>query len=134
MDMNGISYAPFGVPIIKALILGKFILLGHMAGLGGRYTERRVISIIASKALLYLALLIVLSVVEEAVMALIHGQTVIEAFSEAWSGKLWQIVATSFIVLLVLIPYMAVRELNESLDGRLWAMLMEKRTTARSAT
>jgi hypothetical protein len=51
-----------------------------------------------------LALLIFLSLIEEAVVALIHGQTIAAAFTELWSGKLWQILANNFIMLLILVP------------------------------
>ena len=45
----GISYAPYGTAAIKALILGKFILLGEAAGLGDRYEKRRPIHVIGNR-------------------------------------------------------------------------------------
>lgn len=127
LNGQGISFTPFGVAIVKALILGKFILLGQAAHLGGRNHSGRMIVSIAYKSLLFLLLLIVLSVVEEAIVALFHGETVTAALVGLWGGKLWQILATSLVMLLILVPYIGMRELNESVDGRLWRMLSERR-------
>jgi len=42
---EGISYAPFGVAAVKALVLGKFILLVHAVGLGDRFKKRKPITL-----------------------------------------------------------------------------------------
>ncbi|MBP0587809.1 hypothetical protein J8J22_22380, partial [Mycobacterium tuberculosis] len=62
--------------------MAKFILLGHAVHLGDRYSDRRIINVIASKALLYLALLITLSILEEIVVGLIHGRTIAASLSD----------------------------------------------------
>jgi hypothetical protein len=129
----GISFTPFGLAAVKALILGKFILLGQAVRLGDRYDRRRIVYVIAYKALLYLLLLIVLSVLEEAVVGLIHGQTIAASLAEHLAGRLPQILATSLIMLLVLVPYLASNEVNAALgEGRLWALLFEHRAGPQS--
>ena len=45
----GIDYAPYGLAAVKALILGKFMLLGRAARLGDRYQDRRVIHVIVQQ-------------------------------------------------------------------------------------
>jgi hypothetical protein len=130
----GVSYLPFGLPIVKALILAKFILLGHAVGLGDRLGTRRIAHVIAAKALLYLILLVVLSVVEEVVVGLIHGRTMAASLAELGGGTLPQILAASLIVLLVLIPYLASRELDVALgEGRLWELLFKQSVGLRSS-
>jgi hypothetical protein len=124
---EGIGFLPLGVPLVKALILAKFIMLGQMARLGDRVRAPTMITVVACKAVLYLCLLIILSVVEEAVVALIHGRTIVVALTELWGGKLWEILATSLIMLLILIPYIAARELNEAIEGRLWMVFSKHR-------
>jgi hypothetical protein len=130
----GIGYLPSGLAAIKALILAKFIMLGHMIRLGDRRTGVRIVHVIAYKALLYLILLLVLSAVEEVIVGLIHGRTVAASLAEFGGARLPQILATSLIMLLILIPYLASRELNVALgEGRLWTLLFEHRGKARSA-
>lgn len=128
---SGDGFWPFGLPALKALLLAKFILLGHAVHLGDRYSDRRIINVIASKALLYLALLIALSILEEVVVGLIHGRTAAASLSDLL-GKAPQIFATSVIMLLVLIPYLASREISSAFEGGLWRKLLEKRSGLQS--
>lgn len=130
LQSEGIPYSHFGIAAVKALILGKFILLGHALHLGRSHNERRLIHIIAVKALLYLLLLIVFSVIEEGILALVHGKTIETAFVELWGGNLWQILASSFLMLLVLVPYLAFREINEGTNGKLWSFVLRARVRA----
>jgi hypothetical protein len=131
---TGISYLPSGLAAIKALILAKFIMLGHMIRLGDRRAGARFVHVIAYKALLYLILLLVLSVVEEVVVGLIYGRTIAASLAEFGGPKLPQTLATSLIMLLILIPYVASRELNVALGaGRLWTLLFEHRVGLKPA-
>ena len=51
LNAEGISYAPYGLAVVKALILAKFMLVGEAAQLGERYERRRVIYVILHKSL-----------------------------------------------------------------------------------
>ncbi|MGH0282275.1 hypothetical protein RWA02_29250 (plasmid) [Sinorhizobium meliloti] len=128
LGSQGVHVSAFGVAIIKALILGKFILLGHAMKLGERYGRLRLVSVIAYKAGLYLLLLIVLSIVEEAIVGLSNGRTIAATLSEVGGAKLPELLATSMVMLLILIPYLASREFAVALgEGRLWDLLLEYR-------
>lgn len=127
---EGISYLPSGLAAIKALILAKFIMLGHMIRLGDR-RRSRMVYVIAYKALLYLILLLVLSVVEEVIVGLVHGRTSAASLAEFGGDKLPQTLATSLIMLLILIPYLASREVDVALgEGRLWTLLFDEPQSA----
>src|SRR3954471_5670519 len=43
LQAEGIGYAPFGLAVVKALILGKFVLLGHAAHVGERFAQKPLI-------------------------------------------------------------------------------------------
>jgi hypothetical protein len=126
---SGNGFWPFGLPALKALLLAKFIMLGHAIRLGSRYKERRLIVVITTKVVLYFGLLVILSLIEEVVMAVIHGEPVARAIPGVADGSLPQVLATSFIMILVLIPYLASREIDSALDGGLWRALMERRSS-----
>ncbi|RWM81492.1 MAG: hypothetical protein EOR81_05365 [Mesorhizobium sp.] len=127
LGAEGISFLPSGLAAIKALILAKFIMLGQMIRLGDR-RRSRMVYVIAFKAVLYLILLLVLSVVEEVIVGLVHGRAIAASLAEFGGDKLPQTLATSLIMLLILIPYLASRELNDALGkGRLWTLLFENR-------
>lgn len=128
LGSQGVHVSAFGVPVIKALILGKFILLGHAMKLGERYGRLRLVSVIAYKAGLYLLLLMVLSIVEEAIVGLSNGRTIAATLAEVGGAKLPELLATSMVMLLILIPYLASREFAVALgEGRLWDLLLEYR-------
>jgi hypothetical protein len=135
LNAEGISYAPYGLAAVKALILAKFMLVGEAARLGDRYKSRRVIYIILHKSLLFLLLLLVLSEIEEALSGIAHGQTIDTVLTEMGGSALWQTGASSLIVLLILIPYIAFREISAALgEDRLRQLLLAHRqgTTAAS--
>jgi len=106
---QGVAYTPFGLAIIKALILGKFLLFGQMARLGERYQRRRMIHVILSKAVLFLLLLLVLSTVEQLIESAIHDLTFNTMLAE-FVKHLPELLATSVLMLLILIPYISVKE------------------------
>ncbi|HTC10419.1 MAG TPA: hypothetical protein VK726_16770 [Acetobacteraceae bacterium] len=124
----GVSYAPYGVAAVKALILAKFLLLGQIARLGDHYIRRRVIYVILHKSLLFLLLLFVLSEIEDAVVGMLHGQAIRTLVTELGGAALLQTLATTVIMLLILMPYIAFREIAASLgEDRLLQLLTARR-------
>jgi hypothetical protein len=124
LHSQGIEFAPYGVAIVKALILGKFIVIGLALGVGGRGSSRRLVFDILLKSVIFLLLLIVLSVVEEIVVGLIHGRRIQEALAGIGGGTLPEVLATSLLLLLVLIPYFGIREIALRLgEGEMMKLL-----------
>jgi hypothetical protein len=131
LNAAGISYAPYGLAAVKALILAKFMLVGEAARLGDRYKSRRVIYIILHKSLLFLVFLLVLSEIEEAISGILHGRTFDAVLTEMGGSELWQTGAASLIMLLILIPYIAFREISAALgEDRLRQLLLAHRQGA----
>ena len=124
---NGIEYAPYGAALIQALIVGKFIMIGHAVGLGGSHHPRRMALALLTKAVVFLLFLMALCAAEEVVRGLIHGRTVLASVRDLWGGTLLQVFATSLLMLLILIPYLAFRELAGVIGPeRLRAILLER--------
>ncbi len=129
LSQAGVSYVPFGLAAIKALVLGKFLLLLHGAGVGKWARRmRRPASAIALQAMLFASLLVVLTVIEEIIVGKIHGKPLAAVFAELADGSLMEAAATSLLMVLILTPYFAMREINSELgDGVLFRMLMTPR-------
>jgi hypothetical protein len=124
----GIEADFFGLALVKALILGKFILIGDAFKIGGRVTRGRLVFDILYKSAVFLVLLLILSVIEEAFVALFHGHPIREAVPRVAGGTLLQVFATSLLMLLILIPYFAFREIALGLgEGTLRKLLIERR-------
>jgi hypothetical protein len=126
---EGISFAPYGFAIAKALILGKFLLLLRAAKIDGpQVRARRMILDIARNALLFAILLCALSVLEEIIVGWFHGRTPLAVLADMTGHSVLLVVATALIMVLILIPYFAYLEITERLgEGALLRMLLEPR-------
>jgi hypothetical protein len=133
LHAEGIEYAPWGIAIVKAVVLAKFMLLGDAMKIGVRFGARPLIWPTLYKAFAFLVLLIILTVIEEAVVGLFHHQSIAASLSELVGPRLEETLAGYLIMLLVLIPYFAFRVLGQALgEGRLTRMFfVEGETMAR---
>ncbi len=130
LHAEGIEYAPWGIAIVKAVVLAKFMLLGDAMKIGVRFGARPLIWPTLYRALAFLVLLIILTVIEEAVVGLFHHQSIAASLSELVGPRLEETLAGYLIMLLVLIPYFAFRVLGEALgEGRLTRMFFVERET-----
>ena len=110
----GVSFAPWVFAAIKALVSAKFLLIGRMFGLGDGLTKKRPLIIsTVYRSFTFLVLLIVLSAIEEIIMGHLRGESVAVSLAGLAGGTLWQVIATSFIILLILIPWFAFRAVGE---------------------
>jgi len=128
LHSDGIEFAPFGIAIVKALLVGKFVLLLHAFKIGERKGGARVLfADILKKSALFLIFLGALTVVEEIIVGLFHGRSVMDAIGEIGGGTLQQAFATSILMLLILIPYFTFRVVAVRLgEGVLWKLLTER--------
>jgi hypothetical protein len=125
---HGIGSATWGIAIVKAAVLAKFMLIGHAMKIGERYSTRPLIWPTLHKALAFLVLLIVLTIIEEVVVGLFHHQTVAVSLDELFGAKLYETLAGILILFLVLIPYFAMRVLSDALgESRLVRMFFVER-------
>lgn len=116
----GIPFAPIGIAAVKALILAKFVLIGRAMHLGRRFETRPLAWATSYRSLIFLILLVAFTVIEEAVVGLIHGRTIMDSLAGLGGGTWDQLAATVFLMLLILIPYFAVSVLGERIGtGRL---------------
>ena len=124
---DGIVLATFGIAIVKALVLGKFILILHALRIGERRGGAGVLFVdILKNSILFVICLIALTVVEEMIVGLFHGQTSQEVLSEMAGGSLLEAFAVSILMLLTLIPYFTFRGVSERLGkGALKKLLTE---------
>jgi hypothetical protein len=128
LHSQGIDYAPWGIAIVKAAVLAKFMLLGNVMKIGERYTTQPLIWPTLHKALAFLVLLVVLTIIEEATVGLFHGRSIAASLGELFGPRLEETSASILILLLVLIPWFAFRVLSEALgEGRLTRMFFVAR-------
>ncbi len=116
LESAGIDMTRAGLAIIKALILGKFVLiLEHLKiGHSKKSTQALILSVL-KKALLFTLLLILLTAIEEVVVGFIHGENARDALKGLGGGTRPEALATALLMFLILIPYFAYREMADKL-------------------
>ncbi len=113
--------------LIKALVIGKFILIGELLKPGSRVSAQTLLQRVAWRTLGMLIVLVVLKLIEEVVIAAIHGEPVGAALSEFLSQPWPGLVAPTLLMLLILIPLMAAIEMDRSLgEGGLRDLLLKR--------
>ena len=100
------------------MICAKFLSIGYVFHLGERYKKDALIWPTLHRSFVFLALLIVLTVLEEVIVGYLHHRALADTMSEIGGGTLRQAIATSIILLLILIPFFAFRSLAEVVGGR----------------
>ena len=108
----GVSFDLWGLAIVKALVLAKFMLLGRAAKLGETYRHRPLIWPTLHMALMFLILLLVLTTIEEVIVGLIHGRTLAESLTHVVGPTFFIGIATCLVMFLILVPYCAFRTLG----------------------
>ena len=128
LQAQGMAYVPLGLAIIKAALCAKFMLVGRMFSMGERYKKHPLIVPTLHRSFAFLSLLIVLTFIEEAVVGVIRGRTILDSISGIAGGTFNQIVATILIMFLILIPYFAFRSLGDIVgDTTLVRLFFERR-------
>jgi hypothetical protein len=136
LRQEGVSFVAHGLAVAKALILGKFLLIGEAVGVGTRSRRgaRTLVHAIVRKALLMFVLLVVLSVLEELLVGWAHGHSFGQTLAEFREHTWLQMLAGGVLMLLVLLPLVAASEINESLGpGALRTLLFSAPDTSSTA-
>jgi len=111
------------------LVSAKFLLIGRMFGLGDGLSKKHPLIISTLyRSFTFLLVLIFLTAGEEVILGHLRGESVADSLAGLAGGTFWQVIATSFIVLLVLIPWFAFRAIGEVIgDETLVRLFFESR-------
>lgn len=124
---HGVTYFHVGLALGKALILGKFLLIGEAVRVGARGEAKTRLARIGRRVVMLLALLALLSLVEELAVGLLHGRAAADVLGEFGGDSALELAATCLLVGLVLVPYVATQELGHALGpGELRRVLLER--------
>ena len=128
LHAQGIDSIVWGIAVIKAALLAKFMMLGYVMKIGERNSTRALIWPTLHKAFGFLVLLIIMTIIEEAIVGLFHRQSIAASLAVLAGPRLEETLAGYLIMLLVLIPFFAFRVLDEALgEGRLMRMFLVER-------
>jgi hypothetical protein len=117
LEEEGISWAPLGFAVVQALVIGKFILIGDALKAGHRSTGHPLLHRIAWRSLAMLVVLIVFKILEEIIVALIHGTSLAALLEEIAGRPLWVTLAPVLLMLLILVPMITATEIQRSVGA-----------------
>jgi hypothetical protein len=127
----GIEVTPWGIAIVKAMVLAKFMLVGFAVKFGAGNSTAPLIWPTLKMAFAFLGLLIVMTIIEEIVVGLFHHQSIAASLSNLFGLRLEETLAGYLIMLLVLIPFFAFRILSDTFgEGKLERMFFVDRASA----
>lgn len=128
LEGAGVTFAPWGIAIVKAVILAKFMLIGHALHTERRFAGRPLVWPTLYQSVIFLVMLLILDAIEECVVGLIHGRALAASLDAIGGGTLPQLLASLLIMFLILLPYFAFRALGEALgEDRLLRMFFGER-------
>jgi hypothetical protein len=128
LHTHGVSFVPWGIAIVKAAVLAKFMLIGRAMKIGEHKTSSPLIWPTLHMAFAFLVLLVIMTIIEEAVVGLFHHQSIAASLGDLFGPRLEETLAGYLIMLLVLIPYSAFLVLGDAIgEGRLARMFFVQR-------
>ena len=112
-----VTMLTLGLALVKALILGKFILIGEAFKPGTRIDAPTLLHRVVWRTLGLLVVLVILKLLEELIVGFVHGHDFNAIVGEI-AAKSWLSVAGPILLmLLILIPLITAIELNRVLGG-----------------
>ena len=117
-----------GVAVINALLLAKVVLTAEFFQLGDRLHNKPLAYPIIFKSAVFCLILIGFYIVEEMLVGMWHGKTIMASFpdigGDGWKG----ILVVGFILFVVLIPFFSYRELAKLLGkDELYSLIFKRR-------
>jgi hypothetical protein len=127
LDAQGVEYLPFGLALAKALILGKFILIGDAISVGARSKQHPLLYRIAWKSIAFLVILLVFVAIEELIVGWFHDKTVAQVAAEFLDRSWIEKMAPSALMLMILVPLVTATEMYRTFGPQQWKAWMSQR-------
>jgi nitrate reductase NapE component len=122
------DFVAHGLALINALVLAKFMLIARAFHLGERANDAPLIYPTLLKSALFAVVLGCCKVLEEAAVGYFRGKSFSESVADIGGGTLEGILTLTLILFVILIPLVAVGELNRLLPaGKLTQLFFHPR-------
>jgi hypothetical protein len=118
LEAEGVRWVPWGFAIIKAAVSAKFILIGRALRIGEGDSTKPLIWQTLRKSIAFLIFVVVLTIIEEAIVGLIHGRTFWQSMAGLGGGTPEQAIATAVIMFLAFLPMFAFGALGEVMEDK----------------
>ena len=123
-----ISYAHWGISLIKALVLAKVIMVGSLLHFGRSLENKSLILPTLFKSFTFTLWVALFAVVESAIRGFLHGEGMAGALDYLLSEGTHEFFAKCLVVFFAFIPFFAFKELGRVLGkGKVWELFFRRR-------
>src|SRR5688500_3295821 len=130
----GINYADYGISVIRALVLGKVVLVTENLRLGQGFKEKPVIVPTLYKTFLFTVCVAVFDIAEHLVRGLISGLGAMGAVDEVMTRFNYEWLSRALVIFFAFIPFFAVRELRRVLGEGAIDIFLRRRSAAEAGS
>jgi hypothetical protein len=130
-NIHSVSGYKIGFAAINALIMGKVVLIGEALHVGEQLSERRLIYSVLFKSAAFALLVVCFDVVEEVIVGLIHGKSLVASIPKLGGGGLEGMILFGIMAFVVLIPFFFFTEVQEAVGKeKLQSLIFHERSKA----
>jgi hypothetical protein len=115
---HGIGYEYYGISVIKALVLGKVVLVAESLRLGRRFEDKPLIVPTLYKSSIFTICVALFNVIESMILSFVHGMGPMGAVDELVNRYNYEWLAGALVVFFAFIPFFALRELRRVLGEK----------------
>ena len=118
-----------GFAFINAWLLAKVMLTAEMLHAADNLKHKPLIYPIVLKSAVFSTILVSFYLIEEVLVGMWHGKTVVESLPAIGGGGVEGILVVGIIMFVVLMPFFALEEIARNLgDGKLYELFFVRRT------
>ena len=107
-----IQYLGYWVPLIKAAILAKVIMIGDIMHLGRKFQDKPLAVTTLYRTVVFAVFVVLFTVLEHILSALIHGKPAAEGIAEIVNMGMDEVLASCVLILVCFVPFFAMKELE----------------------
>ncbi len=131
VNLHSLSGYKIGFAAVNALIMGKVILIGEALHVGEQLSEKRLIYSVLFRSAAFALLVVCFDVVEEVIVGLIHGKSLVASIPKLGGGGLEGMLLFGIMAFVVLIPFFLFTEVQEAVGKeKLQAVIFHQRSKA----
>jgi hypothetical protein len=120
-----------GFALINAWLLAKVMLTAEMFNVGDNLNHKPLIYPIVFKSAIFSMILTSFYVIEETLIGLWHGKTVMDGIPDIGGGSLKGILVVGVMMFVVLMPFFALKEIGRAIgEDKLHELFFVQRTKA----
>ena len=118
-----------GFAVINAFLLAKVVLTADIFHAADKFNDKPLIYPIVFKSIVFSTILISFYLTEETLLGMWHGKTFAQSIPALGGGSLKGILSVGVIMLFVLMPFFALREIGRDIGGdKLYELFFVRRT------